>query len=268
MDRKVKICVLDYSCNSVDIITTTTNLIEEYGGIESYLSSHCQYNMENIHYMVDFLDILELTHDSFGSEDKENTEYILCERLSDIYITGVLLTCAFDNNVYVSTAPLELTIKGTTVKDLYTKGAAAEKKIGGVDYLFRIYAEEGKLNVTCKRVDGYNFYPISINAEEISIGFDDETEDNHPECDTILIDGDDDKPWCANFYDGFAVEMGNADEDRLRVMVYPTRKMVLASSALKEAIEKCTCRTDYTPFDIALKYGSQLYYLDEIAESY
>lgn len=46
-----KIAVLDYNTATVDIITVSENEIAKYGGVETYLTEHCNYNLDEISYM-------------------------------------------------------------------------------------------------------------------------------------------------------------------------------------------------------------------------
>lgn len=67
----MKIAVLDFNCNSVDIITVDETLIDErYNGeVEDFLTGHCQYNPNMIQWMAGNLQMnLALTEKSFGSD--------------------------------------------------------------------------------------------------------------------------------------------------------------------------------------------------------
>ena len=64
------IAVLDFSCNSIDIIHVTAEELAKYEDEEEFLSERCQYNPSNIQWMSgDESDItlnLHLTPDDFG----------------------------------------------------------------------------------------------------------------------------------------------------------------------------------------------------------
>lgn len=65
----MKIAVLDFDCNSVDIITVDESLInEQYNGeVEDFLTEHCQYNLDMIQWMAGNLQMnLAMSEKSFG----------------------------------------------------------------------------------------------------------------------------------------------------------------------------------------------------------
>lgn len=107
----MKIAVLDFSCNSIDIITVNETLInEQYNGeVEDFLIEHCQYNPDMIQWIAGNLEMnLALTEKSFGCdcefewepEEKhlklfnsrtDNDEYVIDEIIitnSDIFGTN------------------------------------------------------------------------------------------------------------------------------------------------------------------------------------
>lgn len=254
-----KIVVLNFCDGGVDIITTTDEMIEEYGDdVEEYLINHCGYNPNNIQWMSNPSYISEMSHDDY-EDDEEALEYKLKERFKEIFTTTLLLSGDFDDHIIDCRNPIELALK-VTIEDLCSEGIISCQEVGGVGYKFLITYDCGVFNVEWGKPGEWDWH--QIRNKEINIGFDDESA-QHPECDEILINGDDDDRMSANFYDGFAVEMGDFADD-LRVMFYPTRKMVLASTTMQEKIIKSTGRDDYTPFDIALRYGSQPYKMSEL----
>lgn len=64
------IAVLDFNCNSVDIIKVEPEIMSNYEDVEEFLSEYCQYNLSNIEYMYgDDSEItlnLNMTPESFG----------------------------------------------------------------------------------------------------------------------------------------------------------------------------------------------------------
>lgn len=255
MEEK-RIVVLDFCNGGVDIVTTTEDMIDEYGGeVENYLIDHCGYSLSNIQWLVDPKYISEMSHDDY--EDGEGLEYRLQERFEEMYVKSALLSGSFDGNEIKPTCPISLKLL-TPMKDLCERGSLAYLKVDGEDYKFFVEYENGKFNVSWGKLGSSSWN--EIEDAELSIGFD---VDDEPECDELLLNGDDDKPFNANFYDGFAIEMGDFGDD-LSVMFYPTRKMVLASNRMKEEIALYTNRDDYTPYDIALKYGTQPKKMSEI----
>lgn len=64
------IAVLDFSCNSIDIIHVTDEELAEYEDEEEFLSEHCQYDPSNIQWMCgdesEIIKNLNMTPDDFG----------------------------------------------------------------------------------------------------------------------------------------------------------------------------------------------------------
>lgn len=64
------IAVLDFSCNSIDIIHVTDEELAEYEDEEEFLSEHCQYDPSNIQWMCgdesEITKNLNMTPDDFG----------------------------------------------------------------------------------------------------------------------------------------------------------------------------------------------------------
>lgn len=72
--KEMKIAVLDFHCNSVDIITVDEMLINKKykGDVESFLITDCEYNPDNIRWIAgDNLKInLDMTEKSFGGNEE------------------------------------------------------------------------------------------------------------------------------------------------------------------------------------------------------
>lgn len=72
--KKMKIAVLDFHCNSVDIITVDEMLINKKykGDVESFLITDCEYNPDNIRWIAgDNLKLnLDMTEKSFGGNEE------------------------------------------------------------------------------------------------------------------------------------------------------------------------------------------------------
>lgn len=68
----MKIIVLDFGCNSVDVITVAPEVVNKYGDEENYLIEHCGYNLDNIQWMAgdDIQLNLDMTHDDFEGCDE------------------------------------------------------------------------------------------------------------------------------------------------------------------------------------------------------
>lgn len=68
-NRKI-IAVLDFNCNSIDIIHVTDEELAEYEDEEEFLSEHCQYDPSNIQWMCgdesEITKNLNMTPDDFG----------------------------------------------------------------------------------------------------------------------------------------------------------------------------------------------------------
>lgn len=64
------IAVLDFSCNSIDIIHVTAEELAKYEDEEEFLSEHCQYDPSNIQWMCgdesEITKNLNMTPDDFG----------------------------------------------------------------------------------------------------------------------------------------------------------------------------------------------------------
>lgn len=64
------IAVLDFSCNSIDIIHVTDEELAKYEDEEEFLSEHCQYDPSNIQWMCgdesEITKNLNMTPDDFG----------------------------------------------------------------------------------------------------------------------------------------------------------------------------------------------------------
>lgn len=98
----MKIAVLDFNCNSVDIITVDEAFIEEkYNGeIEDFLTEHCQYNLDMIQWMGPIAELnLDMTEQSFEaregySQRKLASMFNVSKRLIQSIITPPIRTPA------------------------------------------------------------------------------------------------------------------------------------------------------------------------------
>lgn len=115
----MKIAVLDFNCNSVDIITVDDVLIEEQydGEVEIFLTEYCEYNLDMIQWMESVADLnLDMTEKSFGEsyefkwepEEKDFQRFKSRSEMDD-FIVDEIIVC--DPKIFGTEEEQHLTMK-------------------------------------------------------------------------------------------------------------------------------------------------------------